>query len=41
MKYGLIWFLHLDTPIQFARIAIIPLFVIGFVATIGSVLFIL
>ena len=40
MKYGLIWFLYLDIPIQIARILVIPCFAIGFVSTIGSVLFI-
>ena len=41
MKYGVIWFLHLDTPIQCARIGVLLFLALGFVVTIGSLLFIL
>ena len=41
MKYGFIWFLHLDTPLQIARIAVIPCFLNGFFARIGSLSFFL
>ena len=41
MKYGFIWFLHLDKPIQLARIAIIPCFIWGFFATIRSIFFVI
>ena len=39
MKYGFIWFLHLDKVIQFARIAVIPCLVWGFLAKIHSIFF--
>lgn len=41
MKYGTLWFLHLDALVQFARIIVILSFIAGFVTTIGSILFIL
>ena len=41
MKYGAIWFLHLDAPIQFSRIAVLLTFIAGCFSTIGSILFIL
>jgi len=41
MKFGTIWFLHLDALIQSARIAVILCFIVGFVTQIGSILFLL
>ena len=41
MKYGFIWFLHLDAPIQLARIIMVPCLIWGFFATIRSIFFII
>ena len=41
MSFGLIWFLHLDIPIQFSRIAVILCLIVGFVVPIDSPIFII
>ena len=41
MKYGFMWFLRLDIPVQIARILVIPCFVWGFFATIRSIFFVI
>lgn len=41
MKFGLTWFLHLDTPIQVARIITVPCLIWGFFAQIRSIFFVL
>jgi len=41
MKYGAIWFLHLDPLVQFSRIAVLISFVVGFITPIDSILFLL
>ena len=41
MKYGVIWFLHLDPLVQFSRIAVLISFVVGFITPIDSILFLL
>jgi len=39
MRFGVIWFLHLDKFFQSFKFFLIPSFIIGFVTTVGSPIF--
>ncbi|MBR3894443.1 MAG: hypothetical protein IKJ35_04775 [Clostridia bacterium] len=39
MRFGIIWFLHLDKLLQSFKFFIIPFFILGFVTTVGSPIF--
>lgn len=39
MRFGVIWFLHLDKLLQSFKFFLIPSFIIGFVTTVGSPIF--
>ena len=39
MKYGILWFLHLNVILPFSKFAVIPCFIIGFIVPIDSFIF--